>query len=181
MIIVAALYGISALTDALDGYIARKLNQQTAFGEYFDPLADKILVLGMFTVFIFIDGLMIPFWLIIFIYLRDIAITFIRSSASKNKIEFKTSKVAKTKTLVQMIVIALIIIYMLVIRIIAGVHSLKNDNFALTVKKILPNQHFWISFLPLCLTVLAVAFTIYTGIDYYIKYLAGKNNERKNN
>ena len=46
------VFTIAALTDALDGYLARKNDEITVFGKFMDPLADKILVLSALTIFV---------------------------------------------------------------------------------------------------------------------------------
>ena len=43
-LICAAVFGLAGITDWLDGYLARKMNQQSAFGAFFDPVADKLIV-----------------------------------------------------------------------------------------------------------------------------------------
>lgn len=77
------IYSLSALTDYFDGKLARRLNQKSEFGEYFDPLADKILVWSVFTVLSFKTGLFIPLWLIVFLYARDFYVTWLRSYSRK--------------------------------------------------------------------------------------------------
>lgn len=60
---------IAALTDALDGTIARMANQKTRFGAYLDPLADKLLLMTTFVTFSFLD--MVPVWSVILVVSRD--------------------------------------------------------------------------------------------------------------
>jgi CDP-diacylglycerol--glycerol-3-phosphate 3-phosphatidyltransferase len=60
------------ITDLLDGYLARKLNQVSELGKIIDPLADK-LVVGIVAIMMFMKGL-IPLWFILFIILRDLLI-----------------------------------------------------------------------------------------------------------
>lgn len=63
---------IAGLTDFLDGYLARKLNQRTDVGRIIDPLADKIAVIAIAIVLIYTHGL--PAWFLILIVTRDLAI-----------------------------------------------------------------------------------------------------------
>ena len=60
---------IAALTDALDGTIARIANQKTPFGAYLDPLADKLLLMSTFVTFSLLD--MVPVWSVILVVSRD--------------------------------------------------------------------------------------------------------------
>ena len=60
---------IAALTDALDGTIARMANQKTRFGAYLDPLADKLLLMTTFVTFSLLD--MVPVWSVILVVSRD--------------------------------------------------------------------------------------------------------------
>ena len=62
----------SGLSDALDGYLAKKLNQSSLLGSYLDPIADKVLIVSTILVLGY-NGL-VPIWLIIIIVSRDIAI-----------------------------------------------------------------------------------------------------------
>jgi len=68
-------FTIAGLTDAIDGYLARKYNQETQLGKILDPIADKTLLISAF-VFIFNSDLSIkfPFWFILFAISRDIYI-----------------------------------------------------------------------------------------------------------
>jgi cardiolipin synthase len=72
------IFGFACLTDAVDGYVARKFNQQTVFGQYIDPIADKLLLLGGFLAMTFIGSLpgdmRIPAWVTIAVITRDVVI-----------------------------------------------------------------------------------------------------------
>jgi CDP-diacylglycerol--glycerol-3-phosphate 3-phosphatidyltransferase len=98
---------IAATTDALDGWIARKLKITSKFGEHFDPLADKFLSLSAFVAFAIME--IVPIWCVSIIAFRDIFTTFLRYKFfSKNKIP--TSKTAKAKTVVQFVFISFILV-----------------------------------------------------------------------
>lgn len=65
---------IAAITDALDGFLARKMNWQTYLGTLLDPIADKLLLSG--TIFILWLNQLIPFYIFIIFISRDVAILF---------------------------------------------------------------------------------------------------------
>ena len=66
------VFAIGGLTDFLDGFVARRMNQQTALGAYLDPVADKLLVITSFIMLGSIGG--IPVWLTVIVVARDILI-----------------------------------------------------------------------------------------------------------
>lgn len=69
------VFTVAGLTDAIDGYVARKRNEITQFGKIVDPIADKTLLLSAF-VFIYNSSLMykFPFWFVVLVISRDVYI-----------------------------------------------------------------------------------------------------------
>jgi len=104
---------IASLTDILDGWSARKLQQETDFGKFLDPMADKFLVISTMISFLFLDPL-IPLWMILVIIARDLLITLMRYLAIRKGTELRTSKFGKVKTAFQMVSIILIIMVFIV-------------------------------------------------------------------
>lgn len=105
------LYTIGAITDYFDGWFARKMKAMTAWGKFFDPLADKFLTSAAFLAFASMG--FIPYWMVIIIIIRDFGTTFLRLFKFSSK-ELVTSKTAKAKTLFQMIFIfSVILLYLL--------------------------------------------------------------------
>lgn len=102
------LFLIGAVTDYLDGWWARKYGAITNWGIFFDPLADKILTLSAFVLFVTME--ILPFWMVFIIIVRDIITTLFRVYADKRKQPIKTSYSAKIKTFLQMTFIAFILI-----------------------------------------------------------------------
>lgn len=94
------VFVIAALTDWYDGWLARKFNYITAWGKFWDPLADKILTSSAFLGFVFLD--VIDLWMVIIIIFRDFAITGLRAYADYKEVSFPTSYYAKWKTFLQM-------------------------------------------------------------------------------
>lgn len=82
MILIAMFYGrhrpalwlflLAAVTDAIDGLVARRLNQRTAIGAYLDPIADKLLLSSSFFVLALIHS--VPWWVTILVLSRDVMI-----------------------------------------------------------------------------------------------------------
>jgi CDP-diacylglycerol--glycerol-3-phosphate 3-phosphatidyltransferase len=107
-IIAAIVFIVACLTDALDGYIARKYNLVTNFGKFADPLADKLLVCS--ALICFVDFKLVPAWIIIIIIFREFIISGFRLVASDNGVVIAASNIAKFKTTAQMIMSILLII-----------------------------------------------------------------------
>jgi len=98
------IYLVAALTDWLDGYLARKFGEVTSHGVFLDPLADKVLTTSAFIALVVHD--IVPLWMVVVIIVRDFGVTAMRSIADDRGMAMQTSCAAKVKTFSQMIVIA---------------------------------------------------------------------------
>lgn len=94
------LFVLVGLTDYLDGYLARKQGP-TLLGALMDPLADKIFVAAMFVPLARHGA--VPLWMVWLVFLREYAVTELRSIHGAHKAAFSTSELAKYKTTIQMI------------------------------------------------------------------------------
>jgi CDP-diacylglycerol--glycerol-3-phosphate 3-phosphatidyltransferase len=105
-----SIFIIAAVTDWLDGYLARKLNQITAFGKFLDPLTDKILVIA--PLLVLIERQQIPAWAVLLIIVREIVIAGWRINPELNKQkEISGANIwGKLKTVTQIIAITCLII-----------------------------------------------------------------------
>lgn len=106
----AAVFVIASLTDALDGYIARKYNLVTNFGKFMDPLADKLLVCSALICFVELERM--PAWIVIIIISREFIISGFRLVASDAGIVIAASYWGKFKTTAQMILSVLLIVHL---------------------------------------------------------------------
>ena len=145
------VFAIAAITDAYDGYLARKYNQITPEGKILDPLADKILVLSAFISFAFIN--IIDFWMVGIIIFRDLFVTGLRFIMSSRGFEFVTSKLSKYKTAFQLTIIILTLIFI-------SIEGLDINIFIPTIVLIKEYKIIYI------LTAFTAIFTAYTGILY---------------
>ena len=145
------VFAIAAITDAYDGYLARKYNQITPVGKFLDPVADKILVLSAFISFAFIN--IIDFWMVGIIIFRDLFVTGLRFIMSSRGFEFVTSKLSKYKTAFQLTIIILTLIFI-------SIEGLDINIFIPTIVLIKEYKIIYI------LTAFTAIFTAYTGILY---------------
>ena len=109
----AFLFGMAALTDFLDGKIARSQNIVTDFGKFIDPLADKFMIFGACITFLVIDPHTAPvfLWISALVMLRELAVTSMRLVvAGTSGIVIAASFFGKCKTVVQ--VIAVLIMFL---------------------------------------------------------------------
>jgi len=103
-----AIFILAALTDMLDGYIARKYNMITDFGKFMDPLADKLLVMAALVVLVAIGD--IYAWVVILILAREFIISGYRMLAASKNIVIAAGIWGKLKTVSQMIMIILLLV-----------------------------------------------------------------------
>lgn len=134
---------IASLTDLLDGKIARKNHLVTNFGKFADPLADKMLVMTAFVFLVALDKA--PAWIVAIILIRELAITGLRTLLVENGQKVLAAQMpGKIKTTTQMLAIILLLL---------------NNVFFETIG------------FPLATIILYIAlfFTIYSGVDYFIQ------------
>lgn len=105
------VFGIASLTDFFDGWVARKFKQESEFGKFIDPIADKFLVISSLIAIIWLsdDFKIYDSWMIVIIAGRDILITVMRWLAIKRGKSLRTSRFGKFKTAFQMLSIVIII------------------------------------------------------------------------
>lgn len=104
----ALVFGLAAMTDFLDGHLARQRHQVSNFGKFMDPLADKMLVMTALIILVSLGDL--PAWVVIIIVCRDLAVDGLRLMASEQGTVIAASKVAKLKTLTQMVMVIFLLL-----------------------------------------------------------------------
>ena len=106
--VATVIFILAAITDMLDGKIARKYNLVTNFGKLMDPLADKLLVMSALICLAQIGD--VPGWMVIIILGREFIITGMRQVAAAQGIVIAAGTTGKIKTITQMIAIPLLLL-----------------------------------------------------------------------
>jgi CDP-diacylglycerol--glycerol-3-phosphate 3-phosphatidyltransferase len=133
------IFTIGAASDFLDGYLARRHGMTTATGAWLDPLSDKLFV-TIPAIVLSLRG-EFPWWATVVIVARELAVTWLRWRLEQGGgVSMPASKVAKTKTVLQLVAIGM---------------------------TIAPLPDVWDPYV-LAVTIVAVVLTLYSGIEYFI-------------
>lgn len=106
----ALVFGLAALTDYLDGYLARRRNEVTVLGKFLDPLADKLLTMAAFLYLVQLG--ILPAWAVVVILARETSVTGLRVLAARNGTVIAASGGGKIKTATQMVSLALLLLFL---------------------------------------------------------------------
>jgi cardiolipin synthase len=105
-----AVYALAAITDYLDGYVARTFSQQSALGRMLDPIADKLLVAACLFMLVYTGTVQgVTVWAAIVILCREILVSGLREYLAELKVSVPVTKVAKWKTTAQLVAIGFLI------------------------------------------------------------------------
>lgn len=136
----AAVFGVAAFTDYLDGHIARKEGIVTDFGKFIDPVADKLLNLSAMIMLIHL-GLM-PAWMVIVILARELCVDGLRMVAVGNGKVIAAGKLGKIKTVSQIV----LVLWLMLTRLpVSG------------------------NVISLVLALWVVGITLWSGVEYFVK------------
>ncbi len=105
------LFILACLTDFLDGWIARRRNEISDFGKIMDPVADKILVLGIFLSCV--ELRLIPAWMVIIVMIREVVITGMRFLGMRRGVVLAAENAGKHKTVFQMVTIFFLLLFLM--------------------------------------------------------------------
>jgi len=147
------IFILGAITDIIDGVIARKKEIVTNFGSNLDPLADKLLITTAFICLLGFKELKIPSWTVVVIILRDYIITWLRSMVY-NKTSIPADKFAKLKTFLQNVAVVSILLCLI----------FKNQILKLN------NGKYLLETFPRVAMIIVALFTLFSGLLYIIKY-----------
>ena len=106
-ILAGLVFIVASLTDAVDGYVARKRGIVTNLGKFIDPLSDKILVVAALVSLVELQRL--PAWIVVIIISRDFIVSGIRMVAAVEGVVIHASAGGKAKTVTQIVAIVMMI------------------------------------------------------------------------
>ena len=107
-IIAGVVFIAASITDAVDGYVARRRGIVTSLGKFIDPLADKILVVAALISLVELKRL--PAWIVVIIVSREFIVSGVRMVAAVEGVVIPASRGGKAKTVSQIIAIAMMIL-----------------------------------------------------------------------
>ena len=134
------IFSVASITDAIDGYIARRYKQVTNFGKLVDPLADKLLVCAALVAFVASGAL--PAWAVIVLISREFYVSGFRQLAVEQGKVLAASTSAKFKTATQIT----LVIYVL-----------------------LPIQLFKFDWLVVALLIITTLVSVYSAVEYSVR------------
>ena len=152
-LLASALFIAAAMTDGIDGYLARKRDQITTIGILLDPLADKLLIAAAFVVLVQLNPSLVPAWIAIVVIGREFLVSGLRSIAASEGFTIEASELGKLKMVVQIVSVVAVILD----------HHWKElpvfGNFFLPVH--------WIAFLAIWFMVCV---SLVSAIDYFVAF-----------
>ncbi len=102
-LLAAATFAVAAITDIIDGWLARRWNLVTVVGKFLDPLADKLIVTAALVMLVRLGR--VPSWLVITILARELIVTGLRSVAASEGMVIAAGQEGKWKTSFQLVAI----------------------------------------------------------------------------
>lgn len=152
------LFVLASISDYLDGVLARAYEARSRLGQFLDPLADKVLVLGTFATLSFMLPEIVPWWAVALIAVRDVGVTLLRTWAERRGRTLRTLPIAKWKTTLQLVFLIGMLL-MLTLTKLPGWFQQVGE---------------WVlaSLIPFGLLMVLVVLTVFTGIWYlfHIEY-----------
>lgn len=166
----AAIFLGTAITDAIDGKIARKHNLITEFGKFIDPLADKFLVIFSMLMLLYLPdfGAIQPYllWVFTLVLMRELAVTALRLVLRGSGVVLAADTLGKVKTVFQMIFIMTALLEPILYRVLELlIPAIPAEVFAFLAKY---------PVLTLATMACTLVFTVWSGINYFAgngKYL----------
>jgi CDP-diacylglycerol---glycerol-3-phosphate 3-phosphatidyltransferase len=102
-LIASAVFIVAAMTDGIDGYLARKRGQITTMGILLDPMADKLLIAAAFVTLVQFNPRLVPAWIAVIIIGREFLVSGLRSIAASGGFTIEASNLGKFKMVVQIV------------------------------------------------------------------------------
>jgi CDP-diacylglycerol--glycerol-3-phosphate 3-phosphatidyltransferase len=145
-LLAAILFAAAAVTDWLDGLIARRRGQVTTLGKLLDPVADKVLVSAALISLVQVGT--VEAWIVVVMIGREFAVTGLRSVSAAQGVVIEASDLAKYKTVAQYLAITLLILE-------------KNVPLGIEAEYVyLSRGMLWA----------ALTLTVFSGVDYFVRF-----------
>lgn len=152
---------IAAITDFLDGAIARRHNLHTNFGKLMDPLADKVLMLAAFIMMMELPTLWVPGWAVVLILAREFLVTGLRTIAASQGQVLAAMNSGKAKTVVQILFVIAFSLLALALDLWRGGYP-PSGMLALSLE----DATYYVRWASLISFVAITAFTVQSGIAF---------------
>jgi len=149
-LILAAIFLLASFTDFVDGYVARKYQMITTLGKFLDPIADKLIINTAMILMIPIGR--IPAWIVAITIVRDLLVDWIRGIASSEGVFIPASRLGKQKTFAQTVAVTALIAHYSIFGVDAHIVGM-------------------------VILYVALLLTIYSGLDYFIKFYRYRTEE----
>ncbi len=148
------LFILAALSDYLDGKLARSYGVRSRLGQFLDPFADKVLVLGTFIALSVMLPALVPWWAVALIALRDVAVTGLRMWVEAQGRTLRTIPMAKAKTSLQLVFLIGMLVLLAAQRLPGRLAELADGVLA--------------SAIPFVVLMVVVVVTVFTGVWYLL-------------
>lgn len=149
LVAAAIIFGLASLTDFFDGFLARKMNLVSDLGKILDPIADKILIIGLFCAFLELG--VVNAWMISLIMLREFIITAMRFYGLSKGIVLEAKSLGKHKTVSQVVGVSVILLALILAKVFP-----QGKLVAFLYSKFIPALMWYI-----------VIITVFSGINYF--------------
>jgi CDP-diacylglycerol--glycerol-3-phosphate 3-phosphatidyltransferase len=137
------IFLVAAVTDFLDGWVARRRKQTTRLGALLDPIADKLLMSAAFISLVEMDPKHVPAWMVVIIIGREFAVSGLRSIAAQQGVTIAASPLGKGKMVSQVVAISLLIL-----------------GYELGQFRIVGTIALWV----------VMVFALASGVDYFVRF-----------
>jgi len=109
-LLASVVFIAAAMTDGIDGYLARKREQVTTIGILLDPLADKLLIAAAFVTLVQLNPSLVPAWIAVVVIGREFLVSGLRGIAASEGFTIETSELGKLKMVVQIVAVVAVIL-----------------------------------------------------------------------
>lgn len=152
------VFVVAAITDYFDGYLARKVYGESAFGKLMDPLTDKILVCAAFVSFVELK--LVPAWLVVVIISREFLVTGLRLLAANKGMVIPAGQWGKHKMVWQLVA---------VIALLLGL-AVRYDLLRHASKTLLANFDLAFGYVALAISIAVALITVGSGMMYFMQH-----------